>query len=136
MLVSGKAVNNCAFGGIDGKTLLITIDGGAYSLQTKVKGRPTTGVLPTKNHRKNPAKAIRGSLKLHWDPAGTLRYSLYNDARPYSLAVYTLNGTELCAVNNQSSTGTIKLAGIASQAAAMHIAGYSAENLQTVPLVR
>ena len=42
---TGAAGNasNCAFGGIDGKTLFITGNGGAYKVQMKVKGRTRPG---------------------------------------------------------------------------------------------
>jgi gluconolactonase len=136
MVVSGKSVQNCAFGGTDGKTLLIAIEGGVYSLQTKVKGRPTTGALPTKSKQTRPAKAMKGSLKLNWDHTGMLRYRLTDYIKPNSLILYALNGAELINVHNQSSTGTINLAGFASNTIAIRAVNGSSEESFFLPAVR
>lgn len=52
---SGKTgnVSNCAFGGPDFKTLFITGDGGLYSVQLKIAGRPRLAASATLMHRRN-----------------------------------------------------------------------------------
>jgi gluconolactonase len=47
---SGNA-SNCAFGGVDGKTLFITGNGGAYKVQMKVKGRTRPGTVGLRHGR-------------------------------------------------------------------------------------
>jgi hypothetical protein len=43
----GSGATNCCFGGTNFQTLFITAGNGVYSLNLKIKGRRTTGDLPT-----------------------------------------------------------------------------------------
>lgn len=88
-----ESIQNCAFGGLENKTLYITGKTAVFSLKTVVSGRSTTGQIPVQ---------VKRSLNRGIDGGGLLNGS------GASITLWTLNGK---AIANYKLTNSGRLTG-------------------------